>query len=150
MVKRRWAQRIRRADLVQSDFGNLQVESPKPAKYKVERWSFAASVGTTAFLLWPLSYIIIGFTAIFVQGVLYLVHVLGFDVDAVPDLVVIVFAFSIGVLTTYLAAKRIYLACRWTKVIPDGHICHQCRYDLTGNESGVCPECGTPIVTSNS
>ena len=21
--------------------------------------------------------------------------------------------------------------------------CHKCGYDLTGNESGVCPECGT-------
>lgn len=23
--------------------------------------------------------------------------------------------------------------------------CRRCRYDLTGNVSGVCPECGTPI-----
>ena len=22
--------------------------------------------------------------------------------------------------------------------------CQECGYDLTGNESGVCPECGTP------
>ncbi|MCO6438475.1 MAG: hypothetical protein J5J06_15400 [Phycisphaerae bacterium] len=28
--------------------------------------------------------------------------------------------------------------------IPPGH-CRKCRYDLTGNTSGVCPECGTPI-----
>ena len=26
--------------------------------------------------------------------------------------------------------------------IPPGH-CKACRYDLTGNTSGVCPECGT-------
>ena len=26
-----------------------------------------------------------------------------------------------------------------------GAICHQCGYDLTGNVSGVCPECGTGI-----
>lgn len=26
--------------------------------------------------------------------------------------------------------------------IPPGH-CQSCGYDLTGNESGVCPECGT-------
>jgi len=27
---------------------------------------------------------------------------------------------------------------------PAGH-CRNCGYDLTGNVSGVCPECGTPI-----
>jgi hypothetical protein len=25
-----------------------------------------------------------------------------------------------------------------------GKYCPTCRYDLTGNESGICPECGTP------
>lgn len=24
--------------------------------------------------------------------------------------------------------------------------CRKCQYDLTGNESGICPECGTPLV----
>lgn len=27
---------------------------------------------------------------------------------------------------------------------PSGH-CRQCGYDLTGNVSGRCPECGTPL-----
>lgn len=27
---------------------------------------------------------------------------------------------------------------------PKGH-CQDCGYDLTGNESGVCPECGTKV-----
>jgi hypothetical protein len=27
---------------------------------------------------------------------------------------------------------------------PPGY-CRECGYDLTGNVSGVCPECGTPI-----
>ena len=27
---------------------------------------------------------------------------------------------------------------------PPGH-CQKCDYDLTGNESGICPECGTKI-----
>jgi predicted RNA-binding Zn-ribbon protein involved in translation (DUF1610 family) len=26
------------------------------------------------------------------------------------------------------------------------HLCRQCGYDLTGNVSGVCPECGTAIT----
>jgi hypothetical protein len=28
--------------------------------------------------------------------------------------------------------------------------CAKCQYNLTANESGVCPECGTPIGTSSS
>ena len=27
---------------------------------------------------------------------------------------------------------------------PPGH-CRKCGYNLTGNVSGICPECGTPI-----
>lgn len=27
-----------------------------------------------------------------------------------------------------------------------GHVCFKCTYDLTGNTSGACPECGTPIA----
>jgi RNA polymerase subunit RPABC4/transcription elongation factor Spt4 len=27
--------------------------------------------------------------------------------------------------------------------------CVNCDYNLTGNESGMCPECGTPIPEDN-
>lgn len=30
------------------------------------------------------------------------------------------------------------------------HSCGQCGYSLIGNVSGICPECGTAIVSSNS
>jgi len=30
--------------------------------------------------------------------------------------------------------------------ISDGRMCNKCRYDLTGNTSGVCPECGTAVT----
>jgi hypothetical protein len=33
---------------------------------------------------------------------------------------------------------------RRRRAIPQGH-CPKCRYNLTGNTSGVCPECGTAI-----
>ena len=36
------------------------------------------------------------------------------------------------------------LAWRRDRRIPPGH-CRKCRYDLTGNESGVCPECGKAV-----
>jgi len=31
---------------------------------------------------------------------------------------------------------------RWLR---EHGLCVNCTYDLTGNESGVCPECGTPV-----
>ena len=33
--------------------------------------------------------------------------------------------------------------------LPPGH-CQTCAYDLTGNESGRCPECGCDVVPSKS
>ncbi len=35
-----------------------------------------------------------------------------------------------------------------TRRVPEGHRCARCSYDLTGNESGVCPECGRPTGRS--
>jgi len=32
---------------------------------------------------------------------------------------------------------------------PEDGACGNCGYNLTGNVSGVCPECGTAIVISN-
>jgi hypothetical protein len=32
---------------------------------------------------------------------------------------------------------------------PAGH-CLRCSYDLRGNESGICPECGTSVAGNNS
>jgi uncharacterized RDD family membrane protein YckC len=31
----------------------------------------------------------------------------------------------------------------------DGLVCESCGYDLHGNMSGICPECGTPISEQN-
>jgi hypothetical protein len=33
------------------------------------------------------------------------------------------------------------------RLFPPG-FCHRCGYNLTGNESGICSECGTPILAS--
>lgn len=39
-----------------------------------------------------------------------------------------------------VARSRELLRRRWLRL----HVCLTCGYDLTGNESGTCPECGTP------
>jgi hypothetical protein len=43
-----------------------------------------------------------------------------------------------------LATPTIILWCHDRRRIPSGH-CQTCGYDLTGNVSGICPECGTPV-----
>ena len=46
-----------------------------------------------------------------------------------------------------LAASFAVLLVR-LRAIPPGH-CRSCEYDLTGNESGICPECRRAIETSD-
>ncbi|MCH7813714.1 MAG: hypothetical protein IID40_06800 [Planctomycetes bacterium] len=41
-----------------------------------------------------------------------------------------------GVVVAVLIARR--------RPYPRGH-CRRCGYDLTGNESGLCPECGKAV-----
>ena len=46
------------------------------------------------------------------------------------------------VAVAFLLAWRVYLRLRW-RLVPDGTpYCQSCGYNLTGNVSGVCPECG--------
>lgn len=37
-----------------------------------------------------------------------------------------------------------WVILRFFRQVPEGH-CHKCAYNLTGNVSGVCPECGTEV-----
>ena len=51
------------------------------------------------------------------------------------------FVIGVGVLSRGAAKLRHRLMDRKR----DRGICRVCKYDLTGNVSGVCPECGTAI-----
>ena len=47
----------------------------------------------------------------------------------------------------FIIARDVYTSCRWRLVEDGTPYCHNCDYNLTGNESGICPECGEPLPT---
>ncbi len=48
--------------------------------------------------------------------------------------------------TSLLMSRRLRaLRARDRRRVPPGH-CRRCGYDLTGNKSGVCPECGAAVL----
>ncbi len=47
-------------------------------------------------------------------------------------------------LTNLIAWSLFFILWRKSRKHPKGH-CQSCGYDLTGNESGACPECSTMI-----
>ena len=49
------------------------------------------------------------------------------------------YAFIFGILTVFTPRKPKELEV-WPR-------CTNCGYNLTGNVSGICPECGTPVET---
>lgn len=62
---------------------------------------------------------------------------------ALPLWLVFLLAFVPTACLWYRDARRWY--CHWRR-FPPGH-CARCGYDLTGNTSGVCSECGLKLAT---
>lgn len=50
-----------------------------------------------------------------------------------------------AILLSYLIAIIVYEKARWRVIRSDHPVCPKCRYNLTGNTSGICPECGSAI-----
>lgn len=57
--------------------------------------------------------------------------------------IVLFFAVVLGV--SYAVGRFVYHKTRWRTCYADVLRCVHCYYELTGNVSGRCPECGTPI-----
>lgn len=58
----------------------------------------------------------------------------------------VVVGAPVGVFLLTTLALRYYLHDR----PPPKGFCRGCEYNLTGNVSGICPECGTPISNSKA
>ena len=54
------------------------------------------------------------------------------------------FLIPLWIVLAIVAAPTAVLCYRDFRSIPPGH-CQACGYNLTGNESGVCPECATSV-----
>lgn len=63
----------------------------------------------------------------------------GLGISEFSGLLVILLA---DLLLTYALVRWIYSRLRWKRVQEYKLICGKCGYDLTGNVSGRCPECG--------
>lgn len=61
-----------------------------------------------------------------------------------PTVIVLVIAAFIALL--HAIGHRTSLQARFTS----DPLCRHCQYNLTGNVSGICPECGTPIDAADS
>src|SRR5262245_38932526 len=85
---------------------------------------------------------VVSLAALIIMGTLLTVLSLFFPVDSavlVPWLALP--ALPVGVAGAKAAAESFLKPAKaWRK-----NRCHECTYNLTGNVSGVCPECGTKI-----
>ena len=56
------------------------------------------------------------------------------------------FPFLMSLIILFLSWTSTMLAYSWgNEPEPCFGVCSKCGYDLTGNQSGRCPECGTPV-----
>jgi len=67
-----------------------------------------------------------------------------FERKRLPGLLVVagVFGISMG---GAVAGRCVELCRQWPARCAELGLCPKCTYDLTGNVSGVCPECGRPV-----
>jgi hypothetical protein len=57
----------------------------------------------------------------------------------------VLFSMNFALYLTALGLLALTPLVGWNRYRPAVGICPRCRYDLTGNLSGVCPECGEPV-----
>lgn len=49
------------------------------------------------------------------------------------------------VVLAYIPARLLYVLTTFRLDVEETLYCRRCSYNLTGNVSGICPECGTPV-----
>ncbi len=105
-----------------------------------QRYSVAASMAVAAnvFLMFP------AFALLFLHRIYIAVVTSGFQFGALSMNAVFEITIALGGVGAYLLSRTIFQALRWQTTEYDGCFCLSCDYDLAGNVSVVCPECGEP------
>lgn len=65
--------------------------------------------------------------------------------DGVVGMTNLVLLAVVSMIFAYLGARLLYLKLRFRTIWSSTPICANCAYELRGNVSGVCPECGTQV-----
>ena len=112
-----------------------------------ERFSITASlaIAVTAFLICGYVFGIpwFGFSGAFGK-------LLGSPPHSIKDVVLALLNFVPGIVIGGFVCYGTYKKMRWYSIVRDQRYCEHCEYDLTANESGICPECGTPVNSASS
>ncbi len=103
----------------------LGIPAPRQATLRLIGWAVLFGVGPLVLRITQPSFGSTGFAWL---------HYLGIRIDLITLFVLLV--------PEHLAMER---AAQARKMLPN---CEKCEYDLTGNVSGVCPECGTALTES--
>jgi hypothetical protein len=133
----------RRAGLGRPERGTGRIPTDErgavAARPRQERFSVARSLATAA-----AAFLLLIVAAAFLMWALLTVLVdSGFDFWGLPGGVVLGMLTGMAFVLAYVPCRRIYTNLRWRTIEHEGpYSCRKCGYNLTGNVSGVCPECG--------
>ncbi len=119
----------------------MNADRQRPIRHS--RCSHALSLaGAIAFF--PVFYF---FAALITQGCFF--PLLALRVESTGGMVLRVGITVIAAGLAYFPSRLVYRELRWRYTVAPGY-CVVCGYNLTGNTSGTCPECGTPVETAGS
>lgn len=110
------------------------------------RHSVATALALAGVVFLPVCVILTAFAR---AVVIVVVDALPPGVNLGPAWDVLLLSAMVGVpmLLAYFPARVVYQSVRWIALDNStGRWCGYCGYDLTGNVSGACPECGKQVV----
>lgn len=102
------------------------------------RWRFPLWVSFGVFILVSASILIV--EALVGVGVMIAMTEAG-----IPSQIMLPVLVLAMIVVACVLSQMIYFGLRESRVEYDGEHCLSCGYNLTGNVSGVCPECGEPL-----